>query len=201
MANHDKIVEEYNRQRTRSQGKSVDELLAMTEGQNECQFLFALEMAIQQKEELVGCGNLSDEERIVLAVEALEREVNNGGYSQFFFNSSREYAPIIVDALARIGCPEAAALARQAIEAIRPAAWAPEAIAAAVASYSETERSRWVKTPGSILMERSPIDGQETHDAMSKALDQCDQSFYQATENIGGRLVEFVKTNKESIRP
>jgi len=30
---------------------------------------------------------LSEEERIVLAVEALEREVNNGGYSQFFITT------------------------------------------------------------------------------------------------------------------
>jgi len=172
----------------------------MTEGQNECQFLFGLEMAIQQKEELVGQGNLSDQERIVLAVEALEREVNNGGYSQFFINSSGQYAPIIVDALVRIGCPEVAALTRRAIEAIRPVAWAPEAIAAAVSSYAETESSRWVKVPGSILIERSPVNEPETHDAMSKALDQCDQSFYQTTENIGGRLIDFVKANKESIR-
>ena len=29
----------------------------------------------------------SKEERYVLAIEALEREVNNGGYGQFFINS------------------------------------------------------------------------------------------------------------------
>jgi len=201
MPDHEKIMEEYNRQRKASQGKSVDELLAMTQGQNELEFLFALEMAIQQKEERVGYENLSAEEQIVLAIEALEREVNNGGYSQVFINSSGGYSPIIVDALARIGCPEVAALTRRAIEAIRPAGWSPEAIAAAVASYAETEHSRWVKIPGSILKERSPIDEQETHDAMSKALDPCDQTFYRATENIGGRLIEFVMANKELIRP
>lgn len=200
MASYDKIMEEYNRRRERSSGKSVDELLEMTQGQNECQFLFDLEIAIQQKEERVGYENLSAEEQIVLAIEALEREVNNGGYSQFFLNSSGEYAPIIVDALTRIGCPEVAAVTRRAIETIRPAAWAPEAIEAAVASYAETESSRWAKIPGSILMERSPIDQRETHDAMSKALRQCDQAFYSGNENIGGRLIEFVKANKESIR-
>ncbi|HEV2135625.1 MAG TPA: DUF4375 domain-containing protein [Terracidiphilus sp.] len=201
MANHGEIVEEYNRQRAHFSGKSVDELLAMTDGKNECEFLFAIEMAIQQKEERVGFNNLSDEERIVLAIEGLEREVNNGGYSQFFINSSGQYAPIIVDALGRIGCPKVSALTRRAIEAIHPAAWTPGDIAAAVASYAEVERSRWVKDPGSILMKRSPIDEQETHDAITEALDQCDQMFYQASEVIGGQLVEFIKTNKDSIHP
>ncbi len=61
---------------------------------------------------------LCDEERIVFAVEALEREVNNGGYCQFFGNSSREFAPSIADALLRIGCPGTARITRKAIEAV-----------------------------------------------------------------------------------
>lgn len=201
VANHDKILEEYNRQRERASGKSVDELFAMTADQNECQFLFAIEMAIQQKEERVGLANLSDEERIVLAIEALEREVNNGGYSQFFVNSSCEFAPMLVDSLLRIGCPEVAAITRKAMAAICPSNSTHESIEAAAAAYAEVERSRWVKKPDSIVMNRLSMDDQEGHEAISRALDQCDQMFYQATENIGGRLIDFVKANKGSIRP
>jgi hypothetical protein len=65
--------------------------------------------------------SLTAEEYVVLAVEALEREVNNGGYCQFFFNTSS--APRIVDTLQRIGCPEAARLTKRAL---RPPATATE---------------------------------------------------------------------------
>jgi hypothetical protein len=38
-----------------------------------------------------------------MAVESLEREVNNGGYDQFFVNAA-EYTPVIADSLSAIGC-------------------------------------------------------------------------------------------------
>lgn len=197
MAGYDEVMREHDRQREEAKGKSVDELLVL--GKDECEFLFAIEMAIEQKEERVGEANLSQEERMVLAIESLEREVNNGGYSQFFMNSSSEYAPIIVESLIRIGCPKVAALTRRAIEAIHPAAWTPEAIGSAVAFYAETERDRW-EGKGNVL-KRISVNPEDAHDAMWKVLDQCDRMFYQADEYIGGRLIEFVKANKDSIRP
>ncbi len=63
------------------------------------------EQALEQKSVRAGRESLSIEETIVLAVEALEREVNNGGFSQFFVNSSCVYTPLIVDSLRRIVCP------------------------------------------------------------------------------------------------
>ena len=89
-------------------GQSVDELLSL-EGSCRCDSLvLAFEEAIGRKSQHNGANSLTVEERVVLAVEALEREVNNGGYDQFFINSSREFAPTIVDALQRIGCKKAA---------------------------------------------------------------------------------------------
>jgi hypothetical protein len=58
---------------------------------------------------------LTQEENYVLAVEALEREVNNGGYSQFFSNSSSEWADTIVAALRAIGCPKTAEISAKAL--------------------------------------------------------------------------------------
>jgi hypothetical protein len=54
----------------------------------------------------------------VLAVEALEREVNNGGYDQFFRNPSRQFAPTVVGALQRIGCNRTASITQRAIKAL-----------------------------------------------------------------------------------
>lgn len=199
MAGYDEAMREYERQREEADGKSVDDLVALTNDKSECEFLFAIEMAIQQKEERVGDANLSPEERIVLAIESLEREVNNGGYNLFFINSSRQYATIIVESLIRIGCPEVAALTRKALEAIHAAAWTPESIVSAVASYAEEEQRRW-KIKGKLL-HRIPANVEDSHDAMREELNKCDEMFYQTDENIGLRLVDFIKANKVSIRP
>ena len=76
------------------------------------------------------------EEIIVLAVEALEREVNNGGYSQFFVNSSREFTPIIVHALLRIDCIKTVEITKDAIRAAGFEGLAPIALALALESFS-----------------------------------------------------------------
>jgi uncharacterized protein DUF4375 len=49
-------------------------------------------------------GDLTDEENLVLGVMALDREVTNGGYYQFFLNSSRWFVAVILDYLRRIEC-------------------------------------------------------------------------------------------------
>ena len=55
-------------------------------------------------------------EAAVLAVEALEREVNHGGFVSFFDTASG-FTPIIVEALHAIGASTAAALTAEAIRA------------------------------------------------------------------------------------
>jgi hypothetical protein len=182
-------------------GQTVDEILALADKYRTDSLVVALEEAVQQKLERVGEQKLSEEERTILAIEALEREVNNGGYSQFFTNSSSEYAPIIVDALMRIDCPEVGKLTRRAIEALKPAAWTAGGIAAAVAAYAEEEDSRLEsKAPG--ILQRLPVDQNDPsgHDAVWEELDACDRLYYSGGENIAGQLFEFVKANKHAIQ-
>ena len=167
------MMREYANQRARCAGKSVDELLAITNG-NEIEFIQSLEMAIQQKAERVGVDDMTEEEIIVLAIEALEREVHNGGYSQFIVNSSREYTPIIVHALLRIGCSKTAEITKSAIAAAGFQGLTRMALAEALNAYSGA-------------------DNQE--------LDECDQLYYRAGENILGYLIDFVKDNKSAIKP
>ncbi|HUS67019.1 MAG TPA: DUF4375 domain-containing protein [Kofleriaceae bacterium] len=50
----------------------------------------------------------------MLAVEALEREVNNGGYNLFFLNTP-EHLPVVIQALKAIRCPRCADITAQAI--------------------------------------------------------------------------------------
>jgi hypothetical protein len=95
-------------------GQTTPEILACKDSHRIDSLLCAFESAIMHKQQT---EPLSQEEMVILAIEALEREVNNGGYRQFFDNSSREYVPMIVDALERVGSPVAAGLTAQAIAA------------------------------------------------------------------------------------
>jgi hypothetical protein len=153
--------------------QSVDQLLSL-EGQFRIDSLvLAFAEAIGQKAAREGMELLTDEERIILAVEALEGEVNNGGYGQFFFNSSREYAPFIVESLRRIGCPRTAEVTRRALEALQLPNLTVEAIQKVMAEKSE-ERD--------------------------KALELCDALYFKRPEDIESQLFAFIKKNKGKIR-
>jgi hypothetical protein len=151
----------------------VDELLALADSHRIDSLVVVLEQAIDQKSARDGEASLSDEERVVLAVEALEREVNNGGYSQFFINSSVEYAPIVVDALRKIGCEQTAEITDTAIAALGVTDLSPESIDAAFA------------------------DDDEVRD---RALADCDGQYYEAGEDIAGRLFAFVRTHRDAFK-
>jgi Domain of unknown function (DUF4375) len=77
-----------------------------------------------------GNRDLTDEENLVLAVMALEREVNNGGYHQFFLNSSHRFAAVILDYLGRIGCTATEAITGRAIAALELPELSAQAVSA-----------------------------------------------------------------------
>ncbi len=154
-------------------GETTDELLSLEGRYRTDSLVLVFEQALDQKAAREGLENLSHEERAVLAVEALEREVNNGGYEQFFLNSSREFAPIIVEALGRIGCPRAAAITQKALDALRCSALTGAEI------------------------ERAIVEESESRD---QALFVCDNQYFARSENIEDRLLAFIKANKDKIR-
>ena len=154
-------------------GETIEELIEMANEYRIDSLLAALEQALNQKTAEIGEHELSDEERVILAVEALEREVNNGGYAQFFANSSGEYTPIIVNSLLHIGCPETANITSGAINALGIEDFSPEALEAALESENE-ERD--------------------------EQLEECDGLFSGAGEDIAGQLFEFVRANKDAIQ-
>jgi Domain of unknown function (DUF4375) len=125
---------------------------------------------LDQKKSRNGEEGLSTEERAIVAIDALEREVNNGGYRQFFENFSREYAPIIVLSLQRIGCVRTAEITQRAIDALHLPTLTVDTIEAAIDSAG--------------------IDEQ---------LNRCDKSYCCGGEDIAGKLFAFIKTNKSAI--
>lgn len=94
-------------------GQTTAELIALKDDYRIDSLVLAFEQAVDQKSET----DLSDAERFILAVEAMEREVNNGGWDQFFLNTDHQFDSILVAALETIGCPNTAAIAQDAIHA------------------------------------------------------------------------------------
>lgn len=154
-------------------GQTVDELFSLEGKYRTDSLVLAFEQAISKKAEQKGLQTLTDEERIVLAVEALEREVNNGGYDQFFLNSSRQFAPIVVGALQRIGCKKTASITQRAIKVLGLADLTSEGIEAAMTGNDEQRVAK---------------------------LSRCDDAYYKTAEPIADRLFAFIKTNKMAVK-
>jgi hypothetical protein len=153
-------------------GQTTAELLACKDSHSLSSVVFAFEWGIQAKGRKVGEQALTEEERTVLAVLALQREVNNGGYFQFFWNSSRKYSPVVVDALRRVGFSEAAVLTERAIAALGVAE-------VTVDSVSE------------VILKEDPV-----RDAI---FDDCDKEFYKLPSMFPAML-EFIVANAGSIQ-
>jgi hypothetical protein len=154
-------------------GQSVNELISLEDTHRIDSLVLAFEQALGQKEAREGAESLTTEEHTVLAIEALEREVNNGGYHQFFINPSVQYVPTVVGALRRIGCPKVAAITEEAIAALR----SPSLSAAEIEA---------------VLLDD---DG-----SRSEALEACDNRFFEYPESIEDRLFAFIKANRGMIQ-
>jgi hypothetical protein len=59
-------------------------------------------------------------QKVFSSVWAVESEVNNGGFSQYFLNSSAETAAFVAEALEAIGAPKTAQICRRAIKGAFP---------------------------------------------------------------------------------
>jgi hypothetical protein len=114
-------------------------------------------------------------ERAVLAVEAMEREVNNGGYDQLFRSCAKE-ALRLVEALRRIGCPKTAALTERALGALK------------------------IKGPITAAAIEDAMDRDD--EARDAELGKCDAAYYRggAVGPIEDRLFAYVKANAADIR-
>jgi len=155
-------------------GQSLGELIAMESTHRIDSLVLAIESALDLKAEDRGAATLSSAERVVLAVEALERQVNNGGYDQFFLNSSKAYASELERALRAIGCPEQADIARRAVEALA------------------------IKGP--VTAESVEAAHSAGGDDLMDVLSSLDDEYSSCDEPIADRLFAFVKANRAAIR-
>lgn len=96
-------------------GKTVAEVMAHR-GKAEDMALDAnIGFILLDKEERKGLASFTPAERHVYAVQGMSREVNNGGFEQFFFNSSGELAFDLVPALEAMGSKDNLLIAKRAV--------------------------------------------------------------------------------------
>ncbi|MDA0243664.1 MAG: DMP19 family protein [Chloroflexi bacterium] len=151
-------------------GQTIQQLIAMKESHRVDSLVLAVEQALRGKPEM----ELSEPERVVLAVEAMEREVNNGGYNQFFGNSSGKFTGFLVRALELIGCPKVATISADAIAVLK----LPEPFDA--------------DTVGLVAYELS--------DESIEQLDKCDSRYYANDESIEQRLFAYIEEYQNEIQ-
>lgn len=149
-------------------GQSIDELIVLEGTHRIDSLISALEQAIKIS---ATSKSISQEAGIVLAVEALEREVNNGGYHQFFLNTP-EFVSVIVESLRHIGCPLVASITETAILALNLSQVTTEEVEQVI--YNEDE-------------------------SRDEILSRCDDRFFEYPEPIENRLFAFVKANRDKF--
>lgn len=164
-----RLAQDFRAWSTREQ--TTAEILACKDTHNHNSLLFALEEGIRFRETHTGKSNRSPEEELLLAVSALQAEVNNGGFAQFFFNSSRQYASVIVRDLRLAGCDAAAELTARAIACLDLDTITPGAVRGAI-RREDSERDR--------------------------RLHELDREFYKLSE-IDSRLFQFVLEHQDKL--
>ncbi len=116
----------------------------------------------------VGFDALSVPEQHFVAVWALEADVNNGGFDQYFFNSSGDFAFVVVEALRAIGADRAAAIVQEAVDVFGPAGPARD----------HSARQEALDAAGALAQAR---------------LEELDERFYAYPDDIGGLLAAYVE--------
>ena len=153
-------------------GQTTDELIGLNGVYRTDSIVLAFEQAIREKAERIGHQNLTMPERVVLAVEALEREVNSDGYSGLFTSAS-DQVPDLVEALAAIGADAVAELTRSAIGLLG------------------------IDGPLTAAAVESAMDGE--NDVRDDRLDGYDQAYYATAGDLAEPLLAFIGANRDEI--
>ena len=116
----------------------------------------------------------SPSQRVFSAIWAVESEVNNGGFSQYFSNDSAESASFAVEALEIIAAPKTAGICKRAIATAFPAGLpqTPEAIRSIAADFS---------------------------DEILEKLESWDQDFFAYPHNLTDLLFAYVSKHPEEF--
>lgn len=116
---------------------------------------------------------LNPYERTIFVTQELEMEVNNGGFWQFFDNSSGQFANEIVEAFTKIGAHKTAEICKKAVAAFGqdiPVDW-------------DERRAFLDRVPASV----------------SSILEECDDAFFAYKEDLESLNASYIKEHIEQF--
>jgi len=128
---------------------------------------------LEERMLIIGKDKMTEEELVVLAVEALEDKVNNDGYHGYFTHSTKEFVPIIIDSLKRIKANEVAELTEQAIQRLG--------------------------IKGTITEEKVEKVIEERYKELIDELGEYDTKYFQMKVDLADKVLVYIKDHKEKI--
>ena len=120
---------------------------------------------------------LNDEQRVFYITQALEMEVNNGGFSQFFFNSDGCFSNELVASFEKIGAMKTAEICKKAIS-----------IYGDKVPTDRDERETVLTT-----------DDENEEERIETILNECDVEFFKYEDDLVELNYQFIISNKESF--
>ncbi|MBN2302471.1 MAG: DMP19 family protein [Lentisphaerae bacterium] len=151
--------------------QTIDEALGMETTKS----LIAINGLIQKKLGTQNYSVLSHSELVVLAIDWLQSDVNNGGYHQYFYNSYSDLAQEAVNGLREIGANRMAEITEKACS-IFPDSNVPK---------DRNERQ--------TLLEKAGEKGETI-------LRKLDDEFFKYPDNINALLIEYIKKHKAEFK-
>lgn len=113
---------------------------------------------------------INEYERTIFVTQALESEVNNGGFIQFFDNACGALAGETVPAFKRIGAEKTAAICKKALDAL-----------------GQALPTDWE--------ERRALLDKIVDDRVGELLEACDDAFYEYPDDLEALNVAYVRKN------
>ena len=118
---------------------------------------------------------LSHASKVIYLAETCEGQINNGGFDQFFWNSSGDFTLETIKALEEIGATKSVQLFNKATS------WFPNS------TPSADREARWKQLK---VFEKST--------AYEKLLDALDKEFYKYEDNIMALIDDYIKAHPDA---
>ena len=155
--------------------KSIDDIWTM---ENKNEFINNMSLYIAEKcsygDEM---DNLNDAQRVFRITQTLEMEVNNGGFSQFFFNTDGMFVNELASSFEKIGAMKTAEICKKAVGIFGNA----------------------FPIDMDKIQEVLNTDDEETEEKNAQLLNECDMAFYGYEEDLEELNYQFIMKNKEAF--
>lgn len=112
---------------------------------------------------------LNPHERVLYLTQIVEEEINNGGFSQFFYNSCGDFANEIADAFIEIGALKTAKICQKAV-----------AVFGNAVPVHREQRQALLENP-----------------KFEKVFEKCDDAFYEYEDDLEALNAAYIQNHRE----